>query len=323
MHGRSHPRRKTLIPPWGEVQEHAYAPSVMRMPARMYPIVVHSQSYRAQGVSFSILTNDQLLINNNPCLCTQVCSGCYLDEVGNLVLGTGVTNDGQDLRVVVLRDVGEQMVHSLVVQASGDAGPNVRVVGVILSGLDLHGSPVLLDDSVLVGQGPLNLLNDMVSLEGQCKPVGRDHVGDGEEDQNLLEREDLKGHVDAVPEEEDLASPEHDGVPERDGVDTDGIVDADKVEDVYILNTDFEGQQSVEERHKHVLVDMVPEPLLAGLDATDIALCGRNIRVGSCNVGIRVVSKHVLVHPNQVRSAIEKVVSRSQNLPHSRVMSRY
>lgn len=247
--------------------------------------------------------------------------GCYLDEVGNLVLGTGVTNDRQDLGVVVLRNVGEQMVDSLVVQASGDAGPNVRVVGVILSGLDLHGSPVLLDDSVLIGQRPLNLLNNVVGLEGQCKPVGRDHIGNGEEDQNLLKREDLKRHVDAVPEEEDLASPEHDGVPERDGVDTNGIVRADEVEDVDILNTDLEGQQSVEERHKHVLVDVVPEPLLARLDATDIALCRGNIRVGSCNVGVRVVSKHVLVHPDQVRSAVEKVVSRSQNLPHSRVVS--
>jgi hypothetical protein len=30
-----------FIPPWGGVQEHAYAPSVMRTPARMYPIVLY------------------------------------------------------------------------------------------------------------------------------------------------------------------------------------------------------------------------------------------------------------------------------------------
>lgn len=228
------------------------------------------------------------------------CTGCYLDEVRNLVLDTGVADDGQDLGVVVLRNVGEQVVDSLVVQASGDAGPDVRVVGVILSSLDLHGSPILLNDSVFIGQGPLNLFDNVVGLEGQCKPVGRNHVGDSEEDQNLLEGKDLKRYVDAVPEEEDLASPKHDGMPERNGVNTDGIVDSDKVENVDVLNADLEGQQSIEDRNKHVLVDMVPEPLLVGLDATDIALRGGNIRVSSCNVGVRVVSKHVLVHPDQV-----------------------
>jgi len=92
---------------------------------------------------------------------------------------TFLLDNRRQLRIVPLTNVGEQVVHGLVVErAAQERGPEVTV-GKVEGRFDLQLGPIGGDVAVLVGLGPSDFVVDVGGLEDECEVEGPGQVGDG------------------------------------------------------------------------------------------------------------------------------------------------
>lgn len=112
-----------------------------------------------------------------------------------------------------------------------------------------------------------------------------------------------------------FAKPKCPEMPASNRVHSNTIIHFCKEQNMDILESNLHAQKSVKDGYEVLLVPIMAQPSLGGFDTADIRITSRNIGVGTSDVGVWVMAKHVLVAPCQVGSAIDKVMKRAQYAP--------
>jgi len=86
-----------------------------------------------------------------------------------------------------------------------------------------------------------------------------------------------------------------------------------------ILYVCFQTQHAIQQRHIDMLTKIPRQPFLLPLDTSYVWLMiGRtDIRIKTINVGVRVMTKNMLMNPNMIGTSVEVVVNMANHSPYN------
>lgn len=215
--------------------------------------------------------------------------------VGDAVVGAGGGDDGGDVGVVHMADLGKKVVLDLEVEAAEVPGGEAVVGGEVDGGLDLVGGPVE-GDFVGGGHDEGGFFDAVGELEDGGEHDPEEELGDEVEDERGGEAVHGDGDHEGPGEEEDLADDEFGavasaGAGEVGAADLAGAELGEVVEEVPLHR-----DHAIERPHVEVLPAVQGDVGLAGGHAEEPA--GFEVVVGSDDVGVAVVDVVVLLAPD-------------------------